>query len=167
MSATTIVDLGGSALHGPSISPAAGVGSTPASGVIIGMPVDLRDANNATNVILTFGGSISGQFRAQVQTSRTLNSGDFTDPTSGLIAFPKNVQSGGIITVNSGNGQASGGGFIAYFLRPEEARYARVNILSGDQFNAPVAAILLGQAKRTTSGPGYTMSPGSGGVGGF
>lgn len=165
MSATTIVDIGQIDAFRPSIGPATGDGGTPASGVVIGMTADLRDHNNLTNVLAGFGTSISGQFRLQVQTSDSDTSGNFTDPTSGLPVFPTNMLSGGILVINSGNNQASGGFFAGGFLRPH--RYARVNILSGDQFNAQVVAGFLCQPKRTGSGAGYTYSPGSGTVGGF
>lgn len=165
MGAGTIVDLAGTAATFPSISPAAGVGATPASGVIIGMVCDLRDANNLTNIVAAFGPSTSGQFRVQVQTADAVTSGSFTDPTSGLAVMPTNLLSGGILVVNSGNAQQSGGFAFGGFLSPH--RYARCNVLSGDLFNAPVTVGIVKQAKRTTSGAGYTYSPASGVVGGF
>lgn len=170
MSATTIIDLGGIACTVPSFGPAAGVGSTPASGVVIGMVADLRDYHMLTNVCAFFGPSTSGQFRLQVQTSDSTASGTFTDPTSGMAQFPTNLVSGGILIVNSGNINASGGVFFGGFQRL--GRYARINCMSGDQFNAPVGASFVCQPHRTGSGPGYSMSPGSGisgfqGVGGF
>lgn len=150
----------------------AAVGDTPASGVVIGLVADMRDVNMLSHVICAFGNSTSGQFKLQVQTSPDTNSGNFTDPTSGLLRMTTNLLSGGILVVNSGNNQASGGFFRGGFLRPADHRYARVNIMSGDQFNASVQAGLEAWAKRTGSGPGYSFSPASGasgfaGVGGF
>lgn len=160
-----LVDLGNSLTLLPSIQAAAGVGSTPASGEIIGLNCDLRDANNMTSLLISWGPSTSGPFKVQVQTSDTTNSGDFTDPTSGLQRMPTTFLSGGIVVVNSGNNAASGGFFMAGFLRPH--RYARARVLSGDQFNSPVNVGLAGASKRTGSGTGVSFSPGSGSVGGF
>jgi hypothetical protein len=165
MSATTIVDLGNSVTFFPSVSPDAGVASTPASGVIIGGVMDMLHVNNLTNVIVGFGPSTSGQFKVQVQTSDATTSGSFTDPTSGLAVMPTNMLSGGIYVVNSGNSARSGGFDSVGFLRPH--RYARVNVMSGDLFNAPVTVGALAGRKRTGSGDGYSFSPGSGTVGGF
>jgi hypothetical protein len=165
MSATTVVDLGNSVNFYPCVSPAAGVGSTPASGVIIGMVADMLHANNLTSVITAAGPSSSGQWRVQVQTSDSTASGTFTDPTSGLEVMPTGFVSGGIFIINSGNVQASGGFAAAGFLRPH--RYARANVLGSNEHNAPVTVGLLGARKRTGSGDGYSYSPSSGVVGGF
>lgn len=166
MSASTLIDLGNTAILYPSICPAAGVGATPASGVIVGGIADLRDSNNFTNLVVGFGPSTSGQFRVLVQTADDTLSGSFTDPTSGLQVMPTGFLSGGVFVINSGNSQLSGGFAAAGFLSPH--RYARALVMSGDQFNAPVVAGFFKQAKRTGVGPGWTNSPASPStVGGF
>ena len=165
MSAGLIVDLANTSIMYPSISPANGVGASPASGVIVGMIADLRDSNTFTNLVAAFGPSTSGQFRVQIQTADDTNSGSFTDPTSGLAVMPTNFLSGGIMVVNSGNAQQSGGFLGAGFLSPH--RYARAVVMSGDQFNAPVTVGFIKQAKRTGVGPGYSYSPALGTIGGF
>ncbi len=100
MSAGLIVDLNSDALTKLSVNPNVGVGSTPASGPIIGEIVDLLHANTYMNFGAFGGWLASGTTKVQVQTSPTTNSGDFTDPTSGLVdgQFPSNVTSGGILT---------------------------------------------------------------------
>ena len=173
-----LVDLGNQLLFAPSIMPGAGVlattgsGTCPASGESVGMICDMRDANNATNLLVAFGVSQSGQFKIQVQTSDDTVSGNYTDPTSGLQRMPTGFLSGGIAVFNSGNptADASGGFHAMAFLRPH--RYVRARLLSGDLFNSMVLAGFAGAQKRTGSGPGYSQSPASGtsgsaGVGGF
>jgi len=155
-----------------SITAANGVGSSPASGEIVGVYGDLRDANMLTHLIVSFGQCLSGSFRVQAQTSSTTNSGDFTDPTSGLLRMPTNLLSGGILLVNSGTGNQSGNTVFGGFLRPADHRYVRARILSGDEANTPVHVSLGAWSKRTGIGPGYSQSPASGtsgsfGVGGF
>lgn len=167
MSAGLILDIGQSALYLPSIAPAAGVGSTPASGVIIGNIVDTINANTLTNVVVTGGVSLSGTFRVQVQSSPTTASGDFTDPTSGLAVMPTNLLSGGILLCNSGQSLASGGGYsgcieFGAFLTPD--RYVRAIVMSGDSYNAPVFVGFVKQLKQTGSGGGYSYAPQTGTV---
>lgn len=165
MSATNLVDLAGLPAPIVSIAPAAGVGSTPASGVVIGGVCDMRYFHNATSLVAFFGPSISGQFRLQVQTSDATTSGSFTDPTSGMPVMPTNFVSGGILVVNSGNAQRSGGVYFGTFLRPH--RYCRANILGSDEHDAPAGASFWAQSRRTGSGDGYTFSPALGTSGGY
>ena len=165
MSANLLVDLGSTCQQGVTIAPANGVGSSPASGVIVGTPVDLANANTFCNLQVVGGVSQSGPFKVQVQTSPTLNSGDFTDPTSGLAQLPTSFLSGGVMVCNSGAGVsgspfASGLSQSAAFQRPH--RYARAIAMSGDQYNAPVTATFISQLRTTGSGAGFTFSPGSG-----
>ena len=152
----------------PSIQDTAGTFSgTPASGEIVGMIADLRDSDMLTHAIISFQGGTSGQFKIQVQTAADTNSGSFTDPTSGLQRMPTNLLSGGIIVVNSGNNQPSGGMFFGGFFRPADHRYCRGRLLSGDVNNGLVNVSMGAWSKRTGSGAGYTFSPSSGVVGGF
>ncbi len=176
MSASYLVDLGNTTNICPggpagptSISPANGVGSTPASGVIVGTPVDMLYANSFTNLLVVGGVSTSGAFQVQVQTSDSLASGTFTDPTSGLpaTAFPTSFLSGGISIVNSGaavSGSvfASGIAWAAGFQRPH--RYARAIIMSGNLTNSPIWAGFIGQLKTDGSGQGFSWLPQSGGT---
>jgi hypothetical protein len=165
MSANLLVDLGNTCQQGVTIAPANGVGSSPASGVMIGTPVDLANANTFCNLQVTGGVSLSGSFRLAVQTSPSLNSGEFTDPTSGLAQLPTSFLSGGVMVCNSGAGVsgspfASGLAQSAAFQRPH--RYARAIALSGDQYNAPFCAQFVSQLRTTGSGAGFTFSPTSG-----
>lgn len=163
MSASLIVDMGSTLVQPTvSIAPAVGVGGTPASGVIIGMPWDGLYGNTATQLAVTAGPSISGQFKVQVQCSDSLASGSFTDPTSGLAQMPGFFLSGGIVVVNSGNVFASGGTFLTYFQRPQ--RYARAVIMSGDQNNSPVNCNFYSQLKVSYSGIGASQSPAGSGT---
>lgn len=164
MSANLLVDLANTSLPSTSgnpnlsIGPANGVGGSPASGIIIGQIVDLRYADTYCNIVVGAGPSISGQFKLAVQTSDATTSGSFTDPTSGLPVFPGAMQSGGVFIFNSGNTQMNSGGFgFGAFVRPH--RYARINCLSGDQFNAPIIAGFVSQLRTVGSGGGFTASP--------
>ncbi len=166
MSASYLVDLSTVTIL-PSIVPAAGVGGTPASGVIVGLPVDLLYANTYTQLLVTGGVSTSGSFKVMVQTADVLTSGSFTDPTSGMPAgaYPTGFLSGGILVCNSGgatSGSPNNSGIVTAgaFQRPH--RYARAIIMSGDQTNSPITVLVLGQTKTTGSGGGFSYSPGSG-----
>lgn len=165
--AGTLVDIGNITL--PSVSGApnvsvagvAGVGATPASGVIVGQNVDLLHANNFCNLTVMGGPSLSGQFRVLVQNSDSTASGTFTDPTSGLAVMPTRFLSGGVLVCNSGNAEMRSGGLVfAGFVRT--GRYARTIIMSGDQFNAPVMTAFTSQLKTPGSGGGFSYSPTSG-----
>jgi hypothetical protein len=162
MSANYVVDLFNATLQGISVGQnmSGALANSPASGIVIGLSVDFLYANAATQLVVVGGPSVSGQCRIAVQTSDTDVSGNYTDPTSGLQTFPGAFLSGGIYVYNSGNVLASGGIAGTYFQRPN--RFVRAIVLSGDQFNAPVQAGFLGQAKLTGSGYSYTWSPGSG-----
>jgi hypothetical protein len=168
MSANLIVDINGTAKSAVSVAPAAGVGSTPASGVIVGTVVDLQYQDTFTNVFLGgTGNSTSGSFRGLVQTSPDTTSGNFTDPTSGLAQLPTNLQSGGILIANSGtlgsNGFISGFGGIQYgaFQRPAGHRYARLIVMSGDRYNGTAFGGFTAQHRTTGSGGGFTFALGS------
>jgi hypothetical protein len=167
MSANLIVDLGGTALMGVSIGPLAGVGGTPASGIIVGQPLDFNNANTFCNVVAA-GTGTSGLFRVMVQTSDTNTSGSFTDPTSGLAQLPTSFLSGGILIVGSGSlgfasgvplsgNMSSGGMQAAAFQRPHQ--YVRAIVMSGNANNHPVTVAFVSQLRTTGSGPGFTWAP--------
>lgn len=175
MSANLIVDLGGTAYLEPSIATGSGLVYA-ASGATIGASLDLLNANTFTNVLIQgepqFG---SGQLRVQVQTSDSDVSGNYTDPTSGLAAFPTWMSSGGIFTLNSGGllggtrSTAVSGHFIASgfaeagaFQRPH--RFTRFNVLSGDFYCGGLTITAVANLKTIGSGAGFTFSPGSGTV---
>lgn len=160
MSASLLIDLGNTCSLDDSISPAVGVGSTPASGVIVGVPVDLNNSNSYCNLLVIAGQSLSGQFKVLVQNSDSTTSGTFTDPTSGLAQLPTSFLSGGVFVVNSGGALSSGGIVSAAFQRT--GRYVRAVVMSGDQNNSPVTAGFVSQLRTTGSGAGYSLSPGSG-----
>lgn len=181
MSASLLVDLGNTCQHQTSIAPANGVGSTPASGAIIGQIVDLLHANSYCNLFVA-GGPSSGIFQVAVQTSDSTTSGSFTDPTSGLPAgaLPTAFLSGGLLTVNSGLWTSgtkglpvggvvnsaplfcSGGFQAAAFIR--NGRYARAVVISGGTFDQPVTIGFISNLKTIGSGAGFSYSPSSGSV---
>ena len=174
MSANLVVDLGNSTMTVWSLTSTA----IASSSVTVGRIVDLLDADTYTHLLLTGRSvttNISGQLQVQVQTADTTTSGDFTDPTSGLAAFPTAFASGGIAALSSGNfgsqifGPGSSGSFItsgftcfAAFQRPH--RYARVLVLSGDFYLGSFQASFVGQLRTPGSGGGYTPFPSSGPV---
>lgn len=162
MSANLIVDLGGSVALIPSVVPANGVGSSPASGIIVGAPVDLLYANTYCNMLVNIGPNLSGGFKVLVQTSDATTSGSFTDPTSGLAQLPTSFSSGGVFAISGIGSPASGLMVSAAFQRPQ--RYARAVVMSGDQANAPVSVGFISQLKTTGSGGGFSPQPGSGTV---
>ncbi len=109
-SANLVVDVQNTCVFPPSIINVNG----PASGAIVGNPVDLLLCDTYTNVWVAMGPT-SGVVGIQIQTldfasglvqsgslSAVLASGNFTDPTSGLAQLPTNISSGGILWVNSG-----------------------------------------------------------------
>jgi len=179
VSASYLVDLGNTT--GPQFAATAG-SFFPASGANVSNIVDMLNYNTFTNLLV---GGIwqfpSGQLRIQVQTSDDTVSGNFTDPTSGLAAFPTVFQSGGQLFFNSGGGGSGGlfglntsgqsffSGFIAAagFQRPQ--RYARVvvpasgpNALEVGQLNGVIG--FVSQLKTTGSGGGFTLAPSSGAI---
>lgn len=176
MSANLVVDLRNTTERYVSLAVTSGTDTT------IGGIVDLLNANTWCNVFVT--GRNSGPLPIFIQTSPTTNSGDFTDPTSGLPAgyFPVNgaIVSGGIFWANSGlyaSGNqspaavvdsaplfCSGGTDYAAFQRPN--RYARLVCTSGNASLAgvPFEAGFISQKKTTGSGGGFSYSPGSGSV---
>ena len=173
MSASYLVDLKATTQHDASYSRTAvfAYSGDVTPGGIIGIPVDLRDANTFTKVFLAARTiSLSGDLHVAVQTSDTDVSGNFTDPTSGLPsdAFPTQFISGGITVFNSGGADnvIGGGrlisGFFAglgAFQRPH--RYARLNLISGSLVGAVVMGF-IGQLKTTGSGGGFYTSSGIG-----
>lgn len=146
----------------------------------IGRIVDLANAHINTNVFVNVVGGLSGVLPIRLQTSDLTTSGSFTDPTSGLPAFPVQgrVSSGGVFWANSGlyaSGNStpyalaadaplfcSGGTAWASFQRPH--RYARAILTSG---TAAIAAAIvtvgfMGQKIGGVSGGGFTLAPSSG-----
>lgn len=172
MSANLIVDLFSNADAPTSLQVQSG------QAIAVGGICDLLGANTFTNVWVAGWGS--GPIPIKIQTADDTNSGSFTDPTSGLAAFPVNVLSGGILWANSGlavSGYSSpaspisgaplfcsGGIALGAFQRPH--RYARLIYDSGNATIAgvPVVAGFIGQKKVVGSGGGFTYSPGSGAV---
>lgn len=133
MSANTIVDLGNTCLFNPSITvTATAVVSGTAVGVsgaaVVGQWLDMSNSDTFCNVFINVG-PCSGPLGIQVQTAPGANvvppftnafsgnifsgagpqSGQFTDPTSGLAQLPTWMSSGGIFWVNSGLYAAAGG----------------------------------------------------------
>lgn len=172
MSANLVVDLGGGALMGVSIGPIAGVGSTPASGIMVGRFLDFNNANTFCNLFAA-GAGVSGPYRVLVQTSDAQTSGSFTDPTSGLAQLPTSFLSGGVVWVGSGAGgftsgnplsgsMCSGGVQAAGFQRPH--RYVRALVMSGEANNHPVVVGFISQHRTTGSGGGFTFNPTSGAI---
>jgi hypothetical protein len=177
MSASYVVDLANTTNYKVSLQVQSGQNRT------VGQIVDLLDANTYTQVFCA--GWNSGPVPLHIQTSDSLTSGSFTDPTSGLpagLTGPVNVVSGGIFWANSGVGWgsgvgpyfapagsgaplfASGGLAFGAFQRPH--RYARLIYDSGNASIAsvPVLAGFMGQLKTTASGGGFSFSPTSGPV---
>lgn len=162
MSANLVIDVGATCQTELSIASVNGVGSSPASGTIIGRGVDMMSSDTYTNLFVIGGQSLSGGFRVAVQTADQNVSGNYTDPTSGLprTALPTFFLSGGVFIAASGAGNSSGSVNFAAFQRPH--RWARAVVLSGGAFNAPVEVGFLAQLLTTGSGGGFSFSPGSG-----
>lgn len=117
MSANLVVDIGQTCQFHPSIV-------TPTSGgTVVGLPIDLKNSNTFCNVFAAAGAG-SGPVAILIQTADAVASGlftsgaglplsgSFTDPTSGLDAstLPPNINSGGILWINSGLYTMPGGG---------------------------------------------------------
>ena len=169
MSASLVVDLFNTTLALPSITDRQLSGQWPGSGAVIGNVCDLLYANTLTNVYCASDIALSGQIRIAIQCSDTTASGSFTDPTSGVLANAGlgggtvNVQSGGLIYVNSGGaGLFSGAMTFAAFQRPQ--RYARAVALSGFLFDGGFQVGFIANLKQTSGQIGSTQSPGSGTV---
>lgn len=176
-----VVDIGNTCFSDVSYS-SFGAGSgiaCPRSGALVGDGCDMLNANNYCN--LNVVGTLivgSGDLRIAVQTAPADVSGQYTDPTSGLAAFPGAFLSGGILILNSGitgvsgcgffgpfvSGQALNSGFCVFqaFQRPQQ--YARAIVLSGGQFTGPLQVSFVSQLKTAGSGGGFTFSPTSGTV---
>lgn len=166
MSANLVVDLRNTVDVRPSVVVGSG------SDLVVGGIVDLLGANTATQIYVAAGIGGSGAIEVRVQTSDSTASGSFTDPTSGLAAFPSVLLSGGIFITNSGlytSGYSSpaapvnnaplfcsGGTDFAFFQRPH--RYARLLYVSGP-FPGAIVAGFIGQKRTTGSGGGFSYSP--------
>ena len=194
--ASFLVDLGQTCLIQDSlvVGPV-GAGVSPSgqaaglSGVVVGMSVDMIDANTFTNLFIGGVGVVptSGPLIIGVQTSDTDVSGNFTDPTSGQTGtlsgswpFPTAFQSGGMVVLNSGgtggtfhtfrSGHAIASGFMeaAGFLRPH--RYVRALFISGtagaggNQYVGQLQVGFIAELRTTGSGGGFDYKPGSGGA---
>lgn len=176
MSASLLVDLGGTCQLGPTLAPI-GDGTSgiihPGSGAFIGMNVNMGNADTFCNLLVT-GRTLnaSGELRIAVQTSDTTTSGSFTDPTSGLAQFPTPFVSGGILVINSGglssgyvdaqgNLQCYQSGFAiaAGFQRPQAGQYVRANVLSGFFWVGELNALFVANLRTIGSGGGYSQSP--------
>lgn len=171
MSASLTVDLANTCDYRPSVVVGSG------SDLAIGNIVDLLQADTYTNIFVAGGIGGSGAIEVRVQTSDATTSGSFTDPTSGLAAFPVNLVSGGILFANSGlwvSGNysvtapvnnapmfCSGGIFFGAVQRPH--RYARLVYNSGP-FPGAIVAGFIANKRTTGSGGGFSFSPGSGSV---
>lgn len=126
MSASTVIDVGGTCLFVPSISVG---GTSPSSGVVVGVSgqaivgqwVDMSHSDSYCNVYVA-AGPTSGPLLVAVQAAEgpwdvplggsafsgnifsggAPASGSFTDPTSGLAQLPTWFSSGGVLVINSG-----------------------------------------------------------------
>ena len=174
MSANLVVDIGNTCDYRPSVAVGSG------SDLTVGVIVDLMHANTYTNIFVA-GAAGSGAIELRVQTSDSLTSGSFTDPTSGHPAgtFPisERIVSGGVFWANSGLWTSggvsltapvnnaplfcSGGTMFGAFQRPH--RYARLLYNSG-AFPNFLTAGFIGNKRTTGSGGGFTYNPTSGTV---
>lgn len=158
-----MVDLGNTCLFGNSIPPTALLsGGTPASGVLVGVGVNMNNADTFCNLLVEIGPTLSGQAKIQIQCSDSDVSGNYTDPTSGLAQLPTRFLSGGIFVINSGGALSSGGSAAGGFQRT--GTFARAILMSGDPNSAVVSAQFISQLRTTGSGGGFTYSPGSGSI---
>jgi hypothetical protein len=171
VSANLVVDLGATCDYRASVSVGSG------SDFAVGQIVDLLGANTMCQLYVAGALFGSGAIEVRVQTSDSVTSGTFTDPTSGLAALPTTLVSGGVFFANSGlwaSGYSSlsapvnnaplfcsGGIQFAAFQRPH--RYARLVYNSGVYLN-PITAGFISNKKTTGSGAGFTYAPGSGSV---
>ncbi len=169
-SANLVVDIGSTCDFQPSIAVGSG------SNLVIGGIVDLLHADTYCNIYVA-GAAGSGIIEVRVQTSDSLTSGSFTDPTSGFTQLPTSFVSGGVFFANSGLWSSgnqslsapvdsaplfcSGGIQFAAFQKPQ--RYARLVANSGP-FPNFFSAGFVSQKRTTGSGGGFTFSPGSGTV---
>lgn len=145
------------------------------SGVIVGEPVDLKDAGPLTQVYFSYVNTPSGGVSFAVQESDTTTSGDFAaiEVASGESIWV----SGGRTGINSsglevgrpggqllsGVGRVSGGTLFGYFQRTK--RYARIIQESGViGWGTPVNGGFIEQKLITGSGYGFSTRPGSGAV---
>lgn len=175
--ASLLVDLENTTQQWASIALADGVGNVPASGVIVGNIIDMKDADTNCNMQVN-AGPCSGPFFVKVQNSDAVTSGSFTDPTSGYAVMPSQFLSGGRLCVNSGlvaSGgpqgtfidsaplMCSGGVYAGSFQRV--GRFTRAIIESGSTIAQHVSVNFISQLIATGSGGGYSISPQSGGTG--
>lgn len=169
MSANYVVDLN------PTVDVRASVAQGSGASFTVGRIADLLQANTLCNVYCANGLGGSGAIEVRIQTSDSVLSGTFTDPTSGLARLMDGIASGGVVFFNSGiyaSGHSSpcasinnaplfhsGGQQFVAFQRPH--RYARLIVNSG-VFPSDITAGFLSQKKNIGSGAGFTFSPGSG-----
>lgn len=119
MSANLVVDLANTCQFHPSAITTVSA----ASGVVVGLPIDLKNSDTLCNLFVAVLGAGSGPIGIQVQTSDVASgnpmsggglptSGSFTDPLSGLpeAAYPPSFNSGAILFLNSGLFRMPGGG---------------------------------------------------------
>lgn len=181
MGASLVVDIGNTCHSRPSLP--GGVLLSPSgfldglSGALVGDIVDLIHENTNCNVYVGGRSVTSGPLLIAVQTSDDTTSGNFTDPTSGLVDMPSSFSSGGVLRIGVNattpgifgtgagvSGQMLLSGFMAFahFQRPH--RYARLMTIAGGFYDGPVEAGFVSQRKITGSGGGFTYAPGSGSV---
>jgi hypothetical protein len=168
-SANLVVDLGHTTDYQASLNLGSGASFT------VGNIVDLANADTFCNVWVA-GGPGSGVIELRVQCSDTLASGNFTDPTSGLAAFPTDFVSGGVFFANSGL-WASGNtslsapvvasplfcsGSIQFAAFQRTGQYARLVTNSG-VFPNNFTAGFVSQKRTTGSGGGFSWSPANSG----
>lgn len=170
MSANLLVDLGGTALSRTTIVSNVLSGVFPCSGAIVGVGVDLNNANTYCNLTVA-GVSQSGRLQVAVQCSDTDVSGSYTDPTSGLAQLPTSFASGGVFVLNSGLGntpegvaftsgmQSIASGFYSAAAFQRTGRFARAILLSGDFFAGGVSVGFVSQLRTTGSGGGFSWQP--------
>lgn len=157
------------------------VSLTLGSGVnqVVGQLTDFNNEDTYCGVWVAGGvAGGSGPIQIQIQDSPDTTSGNFTDPTSGLAAFPVNVVSGGNFWANSGlwasggNGDnlppvdqapafCSGGIWFGSFQRKN--RFCRLINVSG-AYPGAITAGFLSNKRTTGSGGGFSLLPGSGPV---
>ena len=168
-SANLVVDLGHTTDYQESLALGSGASFT------VGGIVDLANADTYCNVWVA-GAAGSGVIELRVQCSDQTTSGSFTDPTSGLAAFPTDFVSGGIFFANSGlwssgnqslsapvnNAPLFCSGSIQFAAFQRTGQYARLVANSG-VFPSWYTAGFVSQKRTTGSGGGYSWSPANSG----
>lgn len=176
----TITDIGPQVISLPSFQTTGQTSGLYAalSGGLIGNSVDLLNGHNYCNVLVQgYGTQLSGQIQIQIQQSDSDTSGNYTDPTKGMLSgdLTNQFASGCIMTINPNNsggvfgafqsGQSFLSGFTAFGAFMRGARYVRANIVSGNTGGcAALSVSFVEQQHVVGSGAGYTYAPGSGSV---